>query len=99
METLWDLLERVSLLPEKNCLKHLLWALYFLKVYPKQGMGCWAIGLSASAVDPKTYHKCVWAFIDAVANVVDVAVSISYSQREDSMDCVHCSEDISTIHL
>jgi hypothetical protein len=71
----WELLERDSLLPEGGCLKHLLWALHSMKVYPKQSPGCLTIGASASAVDPKTHRKWVWAFIDAVANLVDIVVS------------------------
>ena len=64
----WELLERDSLLPEGGRPKHLLWALHFMKVYPKQSPGCSAVGASARAVDPKTHRKWVWAFIDAVAN-------------------------------
>ncbi len=46
-----------------------------MKVYPKQSLGCSAVGVSAGAVDPKTPRKCVWAFIDAAANLGDVVVS------------------------
>jgi hypothetical protein len=42
-----------------------------MKVHPMQSPGC-----LTGAVDPKTHRKCwVWAFIDAVANLVDVVVS------------------------
>ncbi len=44
-----------------------------MKVYPKQSPGCLAVG--ADAVDPKTHRKWVWAFIDAIANLVDIVVS------------------------
>ena len=46
-----------------------------MKVYPKQSPGCSAVGASAGAVDPKTHRKWVWAFIDAITNLVDVVVS------------------------
>ena len=46
-----------------------------MKVYPKKSLGCLAIGALASAVDTKTHRKWVWAFIDAVANLVDTVVS------------------------
>ena len=36
IEKTWGLLERDSLLPEGGRPKHLLWALHFMKVYPKQ---------------------------------------------------------------
>jgi hypothetical protein len=74
----WDLLVHHSLLPEKGLPKHLLWALYFLKVYPKQSPGCSVVGASAGAVDPKTFRKWVWAFIVAIAELVDEVVSIFY---------------------
>jgi hypothetical protein len=46
-----------------------------MKVYPKQGPGCSVVGASAGAVDPKTHHKWVWAFIKAIAKLVDMVVS------------------------
>jgi len=75
VEKTWELLKRDSLLTEGGRPKHLLWALHFMKVYPKQSPGCSAVGASAGAVDPKTHCKWVWAFINAVANLVGVVVS------------------------
>ena len=75
VEKVWELLERDSLLPEDSHPKHLLWALHFMNEYPKQSPGCSAVGASAGAVSPKTNRKWVWAFIDAVANLVNVVVS------------------------
>ncbi len=72
----WELLERDSLLPESGRPKHLLWALHFMKVYPKQSPGCSTVGASTGAVDPKTHRRWVWAFIDAVANLVNTVVSL-----------------------
>ncbi len=43
-----------------------------------------AVGASAGALNPKTHHKWVWAFIVAVANLVDIVVS--NSQHEDITD-------------
>jgi len=73
IEKTWELLEseRYSLLPPK----HLLWALHFMKVYPKQSPGCSAVGASARSIDPKTHRKWVWAIIDAIAELVDIVVS------------------------
>ena len=56
----WELLERDPVLPEGGHPKHLLWALHFMKVYPKQSLGCLAVGASAGAVNPKTHCKWVW---------------------------------------
>ncbi len=78
------MLERDSLLPEGGRPKHLLWALHFMKVYPKQSPGCLAVGASTGAVDPKTHRKWVWAFIDAVANLVDTVVSFRCSEHPQS---------------
>ncbi len=71
-----ELLERESLLPLGGHQKYLLWAPHFLKVYPKQSLGCLAVGASAGAINRKTHRKWVWAFINAVANLVDIAVSL-----------------------
>ena len=59
VKKVWELLERDSLLPEDGRPKHLLWALHFMKEYPKQSPGCSAAGTSAGAVSPKTNRK--WA--------------------------------------
>jgi len=75
----WELLERDSLLSEGGRPKHLLWALDFMKVYPKQSPGCLAVGASVGAVDLKTHRKWVCAFIYAVANLVDVVVSLTHT--------------------
>jgi len=75
VERVWELLERDSLLPEGSDPKHLLWALHFMKVYPKQGPGCAVAGASHGAIDPKTHHKWVWGFMDAIAKLLEVVVS------------------------
>ncbi len=80
VEIVWELIKNDSLLPEGGRPKHLLWALHFLKVYPKQSPGCSAVGASAGAVDPKTHQKWVWLFIDALVGLMDVVVS-NYSVR------------------
>ncbi len=61
----WLMLWVEDLLPESGSPKHLIWALYFLKVHPLRAPGCAAVG--TSAIDPKTHRKWVWAFMDAVA--------------------------------
>ena len=40
VKIIWDLLLRDSLRPENGRPKHLLWALHFMKAYPKQGPTC-----------------------------------------------------------
>ena len=80
MLTLWELLERDSLLPVKSRPKHLLWARHFLKVYPKQSLGCLTVGATNGPVDLKTHRKWVWAFIDAIKELMDVVVSIFFEK-------------------
>ena len=40
IKLVWELVVRDELRPRGGCPEHLLWALHFLKVYPKQGPGC-----------------------------------------------------------
>jgi hypothetical protein len=50
----WLMLGEGGLRPEKSKPKHLLWMLYFLKVYQREAPGCSAVGGSKGAIDPKT---------------------------------------------
>ena len=75
----WSMLWEKDVLPEGGRPKHLLWALHFLKVYPLQAPRCAAVGASGGAVGPKTHRKWVWAFIDAIAELVDEVVSLTHS--------------------
>jgi hypothetical protein len=43
VKILWELVVCNKLRPRGRRLEHLLWALYFMKVYPKQGPGCWSL--------------------------------------------------------
>ena len=62
-------------LPEDGRIIHILWALHFMKNYPKQQGGCASAGGSSGAIDPKTYSKYLWPFIDAIAYVEQHLVS------------------------
>jgi hypothetical protein len=62
--------------PEKSQPKYLLLALYFLKVYPREGPGCSGVGRSKGAVDPKTLQKWVWLFLERITEHADKVVSI-----------------------
>ena len=72
----WLMLGEGGLRPEKSKPKHLLWTLYFLKVYPREAPGCSAVGGSKGAIDPKTLRKWVWLFIERIAELADEVVSI-----------------------
>ena len=66
---IWVMMDDDGLLPEKSCPKHLLWTLYFMKVYPRQAPGCSAVGGSGGAIDPKTMRKWVWLFIKRIGKL------------------------------
>ncbi len=52
--------------------------IYFMKVYPKQGPDCLVICASARAVNLKTHQKWVWAYVKAIAVLVNVVASLLY---------------------
>ena len=72
----WSMLLEDGLRPKKSKPKHLLWTLYFLKVYPREAPGCSAVGGSKGVIDPKTLRKWVWLFIERIAELPDEVVSI-----------------------
>ncbi len=76
IEILWQLVVRDKLRPRGGPPEHLLWMLHFIKVYPNQGPGCLVVGVSAGTINPKTHRKWVWAYIKAIAKLVDVVVSL-----------------------
>ena len=73
---LWLLLAKHNLLPCKAKIKHLLWALYLMKVYPTEQSTCSVLGGSRGAIDPKTMRKWVWKFIRQIAKLGPVVVSV-----------------------
>jgi hypothetical protein len=60
---LWGLFAKHNLHLCKVKIKHLLWALYFMKVYPTELPSCLLLGGSHGAIDPKTMRKWVWRFV------------------------------------
>lgn len=75
---LWRLLVDTGLLPDGGTPLHLLWTLYFFKVYPKQGPACSSAGGSKGAIDPKTWRKYIWPFVFRIADLVPVVVSFIF---------------------
>ena len=67
----WRLLVKHDLLPDETEVgvaspEYMLWAMYFLKCYPRTGEGCGTAGgltRKNSAVDPKTWRKYIWLMI------------------------------------
>ena len=58
-----------SLLPDGGQIVHMLWALYFLQVYPWGNVGSLQVDSDGGAVDPKTWHLYLWPFIRCIADL------------------------------
>jgi len=69
----WKLMETHELLPEDPQLCHLLWALAFMCIYPKNDK---ALSELLGKKDPKTINKYMWPFIWAVFELDDYVVSL-----------------------
>ncbi len=71
----WTLLNEFDLLPDGAEISHLLWAMYFLKCYPRTEEGCSAAASEKGAVDPKTWRKHIWPVIYALSDLESAVVS------------------------
>ena len=71
VQKVWLLLWEDGLCPKESKSNHLLWTLYFLKVYPREAPSCSAVGGSKGAINPKTLWKWVWLFIERIAELAD----------------------------
>jgi hypothetical protein len=87
VSTVWDMLVANGLRPKKSRPKHLLWAIYFLKNYPKQSLGCLVVSASTGAANPKTMRKWVWQFIENIADLADKVVSLFVTSRSHVAHC------------
>ncbi len=72
---MWGMLWEGCLRPKNSKPKHLLWALYFLKVYPEEGPRCSYVGGLRGAINPKTMRKWMWFFLDCIAKLADNVVN------------------------
>jgi hypothetical protein len=87
VSTVWDMLVASGLRLKKSCAKNLVWALYFVNVYPKQSLGCLVVGGSMGAVNPNTMRKWVWQFIENKADLADEVVSLFVNSRSHVSHC------------
>ena len=71
----WELLAEEELLDEGIQISHFLWALHFLKCYPKTEQGCAAAASKKGAVDPKTWRKYIWPIIYSLSDLESAVVS------------------------
>ena len=67
----WRRLVRQDLIPYKERLVHLLWALMHLKIYGKEAEMCSLAG----GVSEKTFRKWTWPFVSAIADLEPYVVS------------------------
>jgi len=74
---LWNRLDGKDLLPEDMLVKHLLWALSFLKLYNPE-----SVQVPVCGADEKTYRKRVWIALEALAELDLVSRSIGRSMTE-----------------
>jgi hypothetical protein len=68
---LWTMLISKSIIESTSEVRHLLWALLFLKIYAKETTTSRLVG----GVDEKTYRKWVWIFVCAIADLEGDIVS------------------------
>ena len=61
----------MNYLPEGGTIEHLLWALMFMKIYPKRK----AMSVLCGGVDKDTWAKWVFIFLDAIACLEPCVVS------------------------
>jgi hypothetical protein len=75
MAKLWDLLSQWQMIPEDGTTNHIMWALFFMRAYPKEAVTCSTVGGSGGAIDPKTLRKYIWPFIRVTAGLQSEVVS------------------------
>ena len=73
----WNLMVETGLLPAEGQILHFLWALHFMKEYPKQSTGSATAGGSGGAKDPKTWRKYLWPFVYALSGLEYHVVSFN----------------------
>lgn len=83
----WLLMNQHYLTPQEAQLAHLLWALFFMHVYPSGKVACATAGGSNGAIDPKTLRKYVWPMIQAIASL------------EPHVVCIFCSDTFICLFL
>ena len=72
---IWNMLGNLLLMPDSGSHHHFLWALCYLKQYPKTRAMCTLCG----GVDAATMRKWVWKYTAAVASLEEYVVSSATS--------------------
>ena len=74
-KSVWRRLSYTSQIPFSGELKHMSWALLFMKVYPKEMVMCKLINVK----DPKTFRGRVKDFIEAISDLESDIISYSFN--------------------
>ena len=69
---LWEKLDPVNTMPVGAQIKHLLWGLFFIRVYENETNSARTVG----RVDEKTYRDWSWRFADAISYLECDVVSL-----------------------
>ena len=69
------MLDAYSFLPDGAQILHLLWALFFMKVYPTKNTGHAAASHMGHALDPKTSCNAIWPMIHTISDLETYAMS------------------------
>ena len=77
----------MTTMPSGVGFKHLLWALFFLKVYETEENSANAVG----KVDEKTYREWSWRFVEAISYLECDVVSVLSIQK--------CQQHKETSHI
>jgi hypothetical protein len=54
---LWSFLLQRDMIPEEGTANHIMWAHFFMSLYPKEGVTCSMVGGLGGAIDPKTLQN------------------------------------------
>ena len=76
---IWDKLDPLNTMPRGVHMRHLLWALYFMKVYPSEHDGRAAVAFPPHIVDEKTWRKWIHAFVEAISFLEAEVVRITFA--------------------
>ena len=83
MASIWNQIQAKDLAPEGMLVKHLLWALYFLKTYQPE-----AYTANRCQVDENTYRKWLWIVLDLLGELDLVSRSVGRSDPSCSVGFV-----------
>ena len=72
---LWNLIVHEDALPSGGTLRHMIWTLFFVKVYPTDRTCKIMLG-----ADDKTIRKWVYVFMQAISSLEGIVVSLRFSE-------------------